>query len=145
MDILYKNPWTYNDEIITSAPENCVGFVYIITNMSNGMMYIGKKNFRKKIKARKKKGQKRRGKAKIKESDWKSYYGSSEYLKEDIEKFGKDKFKREIITYCFSASELTYRELEEQIKREALLRPEYYNRWIRCRVNAGNLKSISYE
>ena len=35
--------WIYNDKKITELPEDCVGFVYQITNTINGRMYIGKK------------------------------------------------------------------------------------------------------
>jgi hypothetical protein len=35
--------WIYKNNIITELPENCVGFVYLITNTVNGRKYIGKK------------------------------------------------------------------------------------------------------
>jgi len=35
--------WTYQNQIVETLPEDCVGFVYIITNLTNGRKYIGKK------------------------------------------------------------------------------------------------------
>ena len=35
--------WTYQDKKITILPEDCEGFVYEITNTTNGRKYIGKK------------------------------------------------------------------------------------------------------
>ena len=36
-------PWTYQGKIIESLPEDCEGFVYLITNTTNGKQYVGKK------------------------------------------------------------------------------------------------------
>ena len=35
--------WIYNNEIIEELPEDCVGFVYLITNKANSRKYVGKK------------------------------------------------------------------------------------------------------
>ena len=35
--------WKYKRQIVESLPEDCVGFVYIITNTITGKKYIGKK------------------------------------------------------------------------------------------------------
>ena len=37
--------WLYNNELIETIPEGMVGFVYLITNLTNNRKYIGKKNF----------------------------------------------------------------------------------------------------
>ena len=37
--------WLYNDKEFTTAPEDCQGFVYEITELSTGKKYIGKKFF----------------------------------------------------------------------------------------------------
>jgi hypothetical protein len=40
------NNWLFEEKEITSVedfPENCTGFVYIITNNANGKYYVGKK------------------------------------------------------------------------------------------------------
>ena len=68
-------------------------------------------------------------------SDWQHYYGSSDALNEDIEKFGKDNFKREILFYCKSKAELSYIEAREQFARKVLETDRYYNGHIRVRVH----------
>ena len=35
--------WTYHGKDILELPNDCIGFVYQITNTTNGRMYIGKK------------------------------------------------------------------------------------------------------
>ena len=64
----------------------------------------------------------------VKESDWKTYYGSSNILKEELKQHGKDKFKREIIKLCTNKKELTYWETKLQFSYGVLEKPdEYYN------------------
>jgi serine/threonine protein kinase len=62
----------------------------------------------------------------------KKYIGKK--LLSDIEKFGKDKFKFEIIRFCDSKSELAYYEAKEQFDREVLMSDEYYNGIINLRI-----------
>jgi len=63
-----------------------------------------------------------------KESDWKTYYGSNKYLKEDIEKYGKEEFERYIIKLAPSKKLLTYYETQMQFMYQVLEKPElYYN------------------
>ena len=83
--------WSYQGKLVKELPKDCEAFVYLITNTTNGMMYVGKKlskfkTTKKPLKGRK---NKRRG---TKESDWRTYWGSSEKLIADIEKLGGDKF-----------------------------------------------------
>ena len=133
--------WTYKSKEITELPEDCVGFVYIITNTTNNKKYIGKKLAKFKITKPPLKGRKnkRRG---TKESDWREYYGSSDSLNEDIEKIGKDKFTREILFYCKNKSELSYIEAREQFNHKVLESEDYYNGHIRVRVHGkGILKT----
>jgi len=133
--------WTYKGKEITELPEDCVGFVYIITNTTNNKKYIGKKlaKFRTTKPPLKGRKNKRRG---TKESDWREYYGSSDSLNEDIEKIGKDKFTREILFYCRNKSELSYIEAREQFNHKVLESEDYYNGHIRVRVHGkGILKT----
>ena len=37
------NSWMYQGKDISELPEDCEGFVYEITNTTNGRKYIGKK------------------------------------------------------------------------------------------------------
>ena len=114
------------------------GFVYVIKNTVNGRLYIGKKGFtfRKTRQVNKKK---KRFNA---ESDWRDYYGSSEELLADVEKYGKDKFIRTILHLCRSKAECSYLEAREQFQRDVLLTNDYYNSWISCRVRSAHLKFL---
>ena len=69
------------------------------------------------------------------ESDWKDYYGSSDELTADVELLGKDKFKREIMFWCSSKSELSYIEAREQFTHKVLESKQWYNGHIRVRVH----------
>ena len=125
---LYKEEYDINDYL---------GFVYVITNTKTGKKYIGKKFFHltSKQKMGKKelalltgKGRRPKTKKVVKESDWKTYYGSNIVLKEDLKALGKDVFSREIIRLCKNKKELTYWEVKHQFINEVLERPEeYYN------------------
>ena len=35
--------WYYQDQEVIELPEDCVGYVYCITNLTNNRKYIGKK------------------------------------------------------------------------------------------------------
>ena len=99
------------------------GFVYLITKIENGRKYIGKKFFWRKKILPVTKTRKRRKHTQV-ESDWKSYYGSSEELNSDIEKYGKDNFRREILHICKTKGECGYLEAKEQFVRDALITDE---------------------
>ena len=88
--------WTHQGNKITNMPEDVVGFVYLITNTTNGRMYIGKKLARFKRSRPPLKGRKNKRRYKV-DPDWQDYYGSSDDLTIDVNKLGKDKFKREIL------------------------------------------------
>jgi len=139
--------WFFQNNIVSELPEDCVGFVYLITNTVSGRMYIGKKlaKFSKttyktvKLKNGTKKRKKIRGKI---ESDWQTYYGSSENLNADVEALGKDKFKREILYYCKSKAECSYVEAREQFNRKVLETTDYYNGHISVRVHGSHIKKL---
>ena len=131
--------WLYNDLPFEGPSEEDYGFVYIITNTKNQKSYVGKKLFWFK-KTKVLKGKKKRYRA---ESDWRTYYGSSPSLNQDLEAFGSDKFKREIIKLCRSKGECSYYEAKTQFDRDVLLnRDMWYNDWIICRVHR---KHINHE
>lgn len=136
---MYENPWQYKNDIFTSEliGDN-VGFVYRITNLHDGRFYIGKKLFtragRKQVKGKKKK-------IRV-ESDWKTYYSSSEELNEDVNKLGKHMFRREILKLCESRGELNYFEAKYQFSMDALESDNFYNNLIMVRVHRSHLKFL---
>ena len=99
--------WQFGKKDIDELPQECVGFVYLITNTVNGRMYVGKKLARFKRTRPPLKGRKNKRRYKV-DSDWQDYYGSSDELSADVLKLGKDKFTREILFYCESKAELSY-------------------------------------
>ena len=135
------NNWTYEGKVINELPEWVTGFVYQITNTTNGRMYIGKKLARFKRSRKPLKGRVNKRRYTV-DSDWKDYYGSSDDLTIDVNKLGKNKFTREILFYCKSKAELSYIEAREQFARKVLESNDYYNGHIRVRVHGkGILKS----
>ena len=132
-------PWTYQGKIIETLPEHCEGFVYLITNTTNGKMYVGKKLAKFKRSRPPLKGRKNKRRHTV-ESDWQDYYGSSDLLTEDVNKLGKEKFKREILYFCRSKGECNYLEAKEQFARGVLESDDYYNGHIRVRVHGSIIK-----
>jgi hypothetical protein len=126
--------WIYEQKNVDDLPDDVVGFVYQITNTINGRMYRGKKLARFKRSRPPLKGRKNKRRYKV-DSDWRDYYGSSDELNADILKIGKEKFKREILFYCYSKAELSYVEAREQFARKVLESDRYYNGHIRVRVH----------
>ena len=132
--------WIYKNEPVEQLPEDCVGFVYIITNTVSGRMYVGKKLARFKTTRYKMHTQKNGKKIRKKirgavASDWQEYYGSSDQLNRDVETLGRDRFRREILYYCKSKAECNYIEAREQFTRKVLESDQYYNGHIRVRVH----------
>jgi hypothetical protein len=132
--------WIYKNEPVEQLPEDCVGFVYIITNTVSGRMYVGKKLARFKTTRYKMHTQKNGKKIRKKirgavASDWQEYYGSSDQLNRDVESLGRDQFRREILYYCKSKAECNYVEAREQFSRRVLESDQYYNGHIRVRVH----------
>jgi len=109
------------------------GFIYIITNTLTGKKYIGKKQIKSVKKLKPLKGRKNKRHFDI-ETDWKTYTSSSNDVNEDIVKFGKDKFKFEILRFCQSKFELAYFEAKLQFDNDVLLKPGFYNGIINCRI-----------
>jgi hypothetical protein len=115
------------------------GFVYCITNLSNGKKYIGKKFFYS-MRTKQIKGKKKKYKA---NSDWQTYYGSNDNLKQDVLSLGKDNFTREILHLCRSKGECGYLEAKEQFIRCVMETDDYYNNWIMCRIRKSHIKGYN--
>lgn len=121
--------WSFTGDL----PEKFYGFVYIITNKTNNRKYIGKKQCVTVIKRRPLKGKKNKRHIE-KETDWRSYCGSSEQLLKDIEVLGKQNFTFDIIKFCDSKSDLAYSEAKLQFDNDVLLSEDYYNGIINVRI-----------
>ena len=124
----YTNPWIYKGSVFDSDDiGDHYGFVYRITNTTTGKSYIGRKYF---VQKRKPKGGKRRVTS---ESNWKQYYGSSDELKQDIRRDGKDTFRREILSLHTTLGRTNYEETRQLFLNEVLTKrltdgsPAYYN------------------
>ena len=130
--------WYYNNELYETTPEEYQGFVYQITELDTNKKYIGKKNFWKPKTLPITKTRKRRVRTRV-ESDWKTYFSSSQQIQKIVEKAGEDKFKREILKLCKTKGEMSYHEAKLQFKHNVLLRDDYYNEFIGCRVHSKHL------
>ena len=138
--------WLFENTQIDTLPEDCVGYVYLITNLISGRKYIGKKlaKFSKttyKV-VRLKNGSKKRKKIRSKiDSDWQTYYGSNDELNKDIVTLGSENFKREILYYCTSKAQCSYIEAREQFRHQVLESDAYYNGQISVRVHGSHIKN----
>lgn len=130
--------WLYENKEYDETPDEYQGFVYLITELDTGKMYVGKKFFWKPKTLPITKSRKRRVKTRV-ESDWRTYYGSSVTVQNLVEKKGLDNWKREILKLCKTKGECSYYEAREQFARDVLLSTEYYNEFIGCKIHAKHL------
>lgn len=137
-----EHQWHYSGNVLLEIPEKVIGFVYCITNKQTGRKYIGKKNLFG-IKVRSINKQKYRERV---QSDFTTYYGSNDELKNDVTKFGPENFDREILVLCESKGEMGYWEAKYQFHYDVTAHPEkWYNGWIMVRVNAKHMKPHHYQ
>lgn len=124
----YENPWIFNGKIFDSDNiEDNFGFVYLISCSKTNRRYVGRKYF---WSFRTPKGKSRKVKS---ESDWKKYYGSCPELKEDIIKYGKEFFSREILSLHKTKGKCNFEETRQLFLNNVLTEaldsgvPAYYN------------------
>ena len=103
-------------------PKDYNGFLYLIENRVNNMLYIGKKQFYH--------GGKKRSKTYGKEMAWRTYVGSSSHVKKDIQKYGKENFSFEIVDLYRTKGGLYYAEAYLQMVCECMTSDKFYNKQI---------------
>ena len=136
--------WLYQGNPINDLPEDCVGFVYQITNNNSGRKYIGKKlakfskTTQKTVKLKNGTKKKKKIRSKV-DSDWRTYYGSNDQLNKDVAALGADNFTREILYFCKSKAECSYIEAREQFTRKVLESADWYNGHIQVRVHGSHI------
>lgn len=134
------NPWLWNGKPIDKIPEPHETFVYLFTNKINGKQYIGFKTAIS-VSTRSVKGKKKRTKV---ESDWKTYFSSSQELLKDVGKYGTGAFIREIVALTVNKSIGKYYEAYYQFTKGAIAEnsDRYYNGIVNLRINQSGLKKI---
>jgi hypothetical protein len=136
--------WLFQGNIIDELPEDCIGFVYLITNKSSGRKYIGKKlakfskTTQKTVKLKNGTKKKKKIRSKV-DSDWREYYGSNDQLNKDVAALGTDNFTREILYFCKSKAECSYVEAREQFTNKVLESADWYNGHIQVRVHGSHI------
>ena len=130
--------WYYDGKELEEPPDDAFGCVYLIECTKNGKKYYGKKLLTKagykQVKGKRKKIRK--------ESDWKTYFGSSKELLSDVEIMGEKQFKREILRFCKSRGECNYFESKYILESDAILNDKYYNDWLAVKVSRSHLKNV---
>ena len=136
--------WVYNSKPITNLndfPKDTFGFIYIVKNTNTNKSYIGKKVFyhtqnkklgKKEIAALPtQRGHVPSKKKIVKESDWKTYYGSADEVKQWAKTTPKDKLLRVVMRLCKSSKELTYYETKYMFDYNVL---EDQNKWANSNI-----------
>jgi hypothetical protein len=131
--------WLHNNKVVETIediPANTFGFIYITTHIPSGISYIGKKslyhNVKRKLTKKELAEQTGRGRKSTtetiqKESDWKIYYGSEDFIKQKIKEKKQDEFKREIIHFVGNKKMLTYFECKYQFMYGVIENENYLN------------------
>ena len=138
--------WRYRDKLITKIedmPEGTYGFIYMVTHLPTKKKYIGKKvlYFERNVKLGKralealKEERKAAGiggrvpakKKVVKESDWKTYYGSQEGIKKLARTSKPEDWTREILDFVPTKKLLTYYEIKHIFKNDALEDSDFLN------------------
>ena len=133
---IYESGNVIEYDSVDKFPENCIGFVYKITNIQTGKFYIGRKSLFSNVKKKLTKkelselsgpGRKPTKKLVTSESNWMDYWGSNKGILQEIKEEGTSMFRKEILKFCFNKKQLTYWELHYQCINEVLLTDKSYN------------------
>ena len=131
--------WYYENKTVTVAPEEYAGFVYEIHDTLNQKYYIGKKLLWTTRKLPPLKGKQNKRHKRV-ETDWQTYWGSSDALNRERLQIGNQHFKRKILRWCDNKNQMSYYETRLHFEREVLLKDEYYNGIISCRITSRGLR-----
>lgn len=96
-----------DENVIHKTIKDPYGFIYITTNLVNGMRYLGQKSFNQK--------------------DWKTYLGSGMAFKKALNKYGRENFQKNIIYICYSEEELNQTEYELSVYLDVVESKDWYN------------------
>lgn len=113
--------------------EEYMGFVYCVTNTKTNRKYIGKKQLRSTTRKPPLKGKKRK-RIVIKPSDYLTYHGSSEEIKNDISLNGTDHYTREVLAMTTCKWEHSWLELLYQLKYNVIMSDDYLNGILNIRL-----------
>ena len=138
--------WRYKEKLITEItdmPEGTYGFIYRVTHIPTKKKYIGKKVlfFERNVKLGKRalealKEERRAAgiggrvpakKKVVKESDWKTYYGSQEDIKKLVRESKSEDWSREILEFVPTKKLLTYYEIKHIFINDALEDKDFLN------------------
>jgi hypothetical protein len=129
--------WIYQDNPVTEVPDGYQGFIYLIENITTKKKYIGKKIFLNK-KTNYRKG--KRNVHSLVDSGWINYTGSNAPLNLEMATIGKENFTFTILYLCRTKAEMNYLETREIFNQDALLRDDYWNEWVTCKITKMHLQ-----
>lgn len=134
--------WLYQGQEFTEdmVGDN-FGFVYRIHSKVTNKSYIGKKFFTR-SKTKQVKGKKKKSRV---SSDWQVYFGSNTELAEEVKYNGPEMYERTILRLCKSRGECSYYESKAIFEADALIRNDYYNSWVSCKIQRAHLKHLQQE
>jgi len=129
----YENPWLYDGKVFESEDiKDYFGFCYILSDLENGMKYIGRKYF---YSVRKKKGIRKKVRS---ESDWKTYYSSSKKIQQMVLESGPNRFKREILSLYKKKGQVNYNETKLLFQHNVLEAVDEYGKKLYYNENIMN-------
>lgn len=149
--------WVYKDRVITTIsdmPTGAVGFVYRLTHLPTGTMYVGKKILefsrtkaltKRELAEQTGKGRRPRSKKVTQESDWLIYRGSNKEFLALTKDCPSDHLLKEILCFCPTKKSLTYNELKHQVLLQVLEKSEYMNGNLLGKFYSKDCEVIDYE
>ena len=108
-DFFGNGHWEFHGEM---SPENYFGFTYLVVCTKTDKQYVGRKQY--------KHAGKTTSRHHGKETNWRTYIGSSIHLKAHIEQVGYEHMRFICLGEYSCKGDLVYAETEEQVKRDVL-------------------------